>query len=246
MENSCYVGKGHQEGCPVFEAPFILNNNQDCILCGNCVKNCVNQVPALNLRIPGQELWTFRKPDLTMALMVSIIIGTQFFRGLEKTGYLKEYAVTHTQHWVFYSVLMILSFSLALLFIKTAGIVAFGSKNTSSRIASNLFGYALVPMVVAFEMSFQFERLVSLGSRFFPTLGRQIGVDLDFLMVSISSFWIKFHQTAFILIGVFASKAVMKNLFHSHFDSSLRRPSFRHQWLILLLASVFIYLIWGG
>jgi transcriptional regulator with AAA-type ATPase domain/polyferredoxin len=246
MENSCYVGKGHQEGCPVFEAPFILNNNQDCILCGNCVKNCANQVPALNLRIPGQELWTFRKPDLTMVLMVSIIMGTQFFRALEKTGYLKEYAVTQVQPWVYYSVLMILSSSLAFLFIKTGGVAAFGSKNKSSRIASNLFAYALVPMVVAFELSFQFERLVSLGSRFLPTLGRQIGFDLDFLMVSMGPFWIKFHQTAFILIGVFASKAVMKNLFHSHLDASLKRPSFRHQWPVLLLASVFIYLFWAG
>jgi transcriptional regulator with AAA-type ATPase domain len=246
MENSCYVGKGHQEGCPVFEAPFILNNNQDCILCGNCVKNCANQVPALNLRIPGQELWTFRKPDLTMALMVSVILGTQFFRSLEKTGYLKEYAFTQTQPWIFYSVLMILSALIAYLLIKTAGIVALGSKNIPSRTASNLFAYALVPMAVAFELSFQFERLISQGSQLFPTLGRQIGVNLDFLMVSVSPWWIKFHQTALILIGVFASRAVLKNLFRSHLDSSLTRLSFRQQWPILLLASVSIYLFWAG
>jgi transcriptional regulator with AAA-type ATPase domain/polyferredoxin len=246
MENSCYVGKEHREGCPVFEAPFILHNNQDCILCGNCIKNCANQVPALNLRIPGQELWTFRKPDLTMALMVSVIMGTQFFRGLEKTGYLKEYAFTQTQPWIFYSVLMILSALIAYLFIKTAGISALGSKNIPSRAASNLFAYALIPMVVAFELSFQFERLVSHGSQLFPTLGRQIGVNLDFLMVSMGPWWIKFHQTAFILIGVFASRAVMKNLFRSHLESSLTRLSFRHQWPILLLTTVSIYLFWAG
>ena len=246
LENSCYVGKEDHEGCPVFEAPFILHNNQDCILCGNCVKNCANQVPALNLRIPGQELWTFRKPDLTMALMVSVIIGTQFFRELEKIGWFHELFVTQIPQWIFYSALMVMSVSLAFLFIKTAGKMALGSKNPSSRIASNLFAYALVPMVVAFELSFHFERLISRGSQLFPTLGRQIGVDLNFLVVNISSWWIKFYQTAFILIGVFASRAVLKNLFRSHLDSSLTRLPFRHQWPILLFALVSIYLFWAS
>jgi hypothetical protein len=101
-------------------------------------------------------------------------------------------------------------------------------------------------MAVAFELSFQFERLISQGSQLFPTLGRQIGVNLDFLMVSVSPWWIKFHQTAFILIGVFASRAVLKNLFRSHLDSSLTRLSFRQQWPILLLASVSMYLFWAA
>ena len=240
VENSCYVGTDQQAGCPVFEAPFILHNNQDCILCGNCVKNCANQVPALNLRMPGQELWTFRKPDLTMALLVAVIMGTQFFRGMEKTGWFHGYDFAQIQPWIFYSVLMVTSTSVAFLFIKTAGNVALRSKNTSSRIASNLVAYALVPMVVIFELSFHFSRLISRGSQFFPTLGRQIGVNLDFLMVSMGPWWIKFYQTVFILIGVFASNAVLTNLSRSHLDSSLTRLSFRHQWPILLLAAVYI------
>jgi polyferredoxin len=246
MDNNCYVGKDKQEGCPVFEAPFILHNNQDCILCGNCVKNCANQVPALNLRVPGQELWTFRKPDLTMAILASIIMGTQFFRGMEKTGYFYKLAFAQTQPWMFYSVLMVISTSLAFLFIKTSGNVTLGSKNISSRIASNLFAYALVPLVVIFELSFHFERLIHRGSQLLPTLGRQVGVDLGFLMVNMNSFWIKFNQTVFILIGVFASKAVLTNLFRSHMDSSSTHLSFRHQWPILLLAAVYVYLFWAG
>jgi hypothetical protein len=95
-------------------------------------------------------------------------------------------------------------------------------------------------MVVIFELSFHFSRLISRGSQFFPTLGRQIGVNLDFLMVSMGPWWIKFYQTVFILIGVFASNAVLTNLSRSHLDSSLTRLSFRHQWPILLLAAVYI------
>ena len=244
MENSCYVGKDHQAGCPVFEAPFILHNNQDCILCGNCIKNCANQVPALNLRIPGQELWTFRKPDLTMAILVSVIMGTQLFRGLETNRYFHKFAFTQTQPWIFYSVLIIISTLLAFLFIKAAGNTVMSSKNTlSSRITQNLVAYAFVPMVVIFELSFHFERLISRGGQFLPALGRQLGVDWDFLMVSMSPWWIKFHQIAFILVGVLASRAVLKNILRLYEDSPKLRLSFRHQWSILLLAGAYIYLL---
>jgi hypothetical protein len=246
MENSCYVGKDHHAGCPVFEAPFVLHNNQDCILCGNCVKNCANQVPALNLRLPGQELWTFHKPEPTMVFLVSIIMGTQFFRGIEKTGYFHEYAFAQTQPWIFYSVLIVISTSLAFLFIKTAVNVAFGSQNTSFRIASNLVAYAFVPLVVIFELSYHFERLINRGGQFFPTLGRQLGFNWDFLMMNMNPLWIKFYQTLFILIGFFASKAVLTNIFRSHLDSSLTRLSLRHQWPILFLAAMYIYLFWAG
>ena len=154
--------------------------------------------------------------------------------------------LAQTQPWIFYSVLFVLLTSLAFLFIKTAGNAALEFKNTSSRIASNLVAYAFVPMVVIFELSFHFERLISRGGQFFPTLGRQLGFDWDFLMVSMGPWWIKFHQIAFILIGVFASRAVLTNIFRSHLDSSLTRLSFRHQWPILLLAAAYIYLFWAG
>jgi len=141
---------------------------------------------------------------------------------------------------------MVVSTFLAFLFIKMAGKMVFGSVNTSSRLESNLVAYAIIPMVVIFELSFHFERMISLGGQFFPALGRQLGFDWNFLMVSMGPWWIKFYQIVFILVGVFASKVVLANLFRSHLDSSLSRISFRHQWPILLLAGVYIYLLWAG
>ncbi len=212
-----------------------------------CILIRVNIICTIQIEYrTGQVLWTFRKPDRTMALLVSIIMGTQFFRGLEKTDYFHQYAAAQSQPWIFYSVLFLVSTFMAFLFIKTAGNAALGSKNTSSRVTSNLAAYALVPMVVIFELSFHFERLVGRGGQFFPTLGRQLGIDWNFLMVSMGPWWIKFHQIAFILAGVFASRALLTNLFRSHLDPSLTRLSFRHQWPILLLAVVYIYLFWAG
>jgi hypothetical protein len=57
---------------------------------------------------------------------------------------------------------------------------------------------------------------------------------------------VKVHQIVFVLIGVFASRAVLKNILRLHEDSSKLRLSFRHQWPILLLAATYIHLFWAG
>ena len=61
--NACYKGTEKVAGCPLYQGPFSLHSNQDCILCGNCVKICENASPAFNLRIPGHELWASLQPE---------------------------------------------------------------------------------------------------------------------------------------------------------------------------------------
>ena len=61
-----------------------MSSNQDCILCGNCIKICPDNAK-FNLRLPGHELWTFLRPDKTVIILLPLILATQFFRGLETT-----------------------------------------------------------------------------------------------------------------------------------------------------------------
>ncbi|MCJ7540401.1 MAG: 4Fe-4S binding protein, partial [Desulfobacterales bacterium] len=245
-DHSCYVGNDYRAGCPVFEAPFVLHNNQECILCGDCIKSCPHQSPVLNLRVPGQELWTFRKPDTIMALLGPLIMGTQFFRGLEKTGYFHPYITTLNQHWIFYSVFMVITIFMAFLFVRMAGNVVFDTVKTDLRERSNLMGYAFVPLIVGFELSFHFERLIGLGGRLLPTLGGYFGFDWDFLMVSMGPGLIKVHQIVFVLIGVLASKAVLLRLLRNRHQAPLKRLSLRQTWPILLLAASYIWMFWTG
>jgi len=245
-DHSCYVGNDYQAGCPVFEAPFVLHSNQECILCGDCIKSCPHQSPVLNLRVPGQELWTFRKPDSTMALFGPLIMGTQFFRGLEITGFFHRYITTLNQQWIFYSAFMVITIFLAFLFVRIASNVVFDTVKTTSREKSNLMGYAFVPLIVGFELGFHFERLISIGGRLLPTLGGYFGFDWDFLMVSMGSGLIKVHQIVFILVGVLASRAVLIRLLRSRHHVPLKRLSLRQKWPILMLAVSYIWIFWTG
>ena len=68
--HDCYTGSKGQEGCPMFEGPFSLSSNRNCVLCGTCIKICPNQSPVLNLRLPSYELWTIRRPKKASPLWV--------------------------------------------------------------------------------------------------------------------------------------------------------------------------------
>ncbi len=246
MENSCYVGNENQEGCPIFEAPFAFNNNQNCIMCGICIKNCPNQSPTLNLRIPGHELWNFHKPDQTMALFGTFLMGTQLFRGLEKSGYLHHNAAAFSSQWIFFTVFFIVTVFFAFVFARTAGRVVFDSINLTSPKKAALMSYAFVPLVIAFELSFHFERLISRGGQLIPTLGRQFGFNWEFLGVSFGLWLVKFCQVLFILTGVFAAKSVLKRLLRFQQHTVLQHLSWRQQLPILLLATGYIWLFLIG
>ena len=239
-DHACYIGSDRHPGCPVFEAPFVLYNNQECILCGNCIKNCPHQSPVLSVRAPGQELWTFRKPDSVMILLASLITGSQFFRGLEKTDSFHSYMEKLDHQWMIYSIFITLTCLLAFLLIQTAGNMIFKSVKTTSREKSNLMVYLLVPIIASFELGFQFERLVSLGGQSLVTLGNHFNFDWSFLMISMGPGMIKFHQIAFMLAGLLYSRVVLVKLLNNQHYLPINHLSRLGHWPVILLAVSYI------
>lgn len=70
IDHLCYNGDDGAEGCPMFRHPFLVDNNRDCILCGQCVKNCKLNSIHLNLRLAPQELWNQQSPRLEDSFLV--------------------------------------------------------------------------------------------------------------------------------------------------------------------------------
>ena len=69
-DHLCYTGEDEVAGCPMFRHPFLVDNNRDCILCGQCVKNCKLNSIHLNLRLAPQELWNQQTPRLEDSVLV--------------------------------------------------------------------------------------------------------------------------------------------------------------------------------
>jgi len=75
---ACYSGDDGEEGCPMFRHPFLVDNNRDCILCGQCIKNCKLNSVHLNLRLAPQELWNQQAPRLSDSVLV-VSLAAIFF-----------------------------------------------------------------------------------------------------------------------------------------------------------------------
>jgi ferredoxin len=53
---ACYKGTEENEGCTMNLGVFNMYTNEDCIMCGQCIKNCKYDAINLNLRVPAAEL----------------------------------------------------------------------------------------------------------------------------------------------------------------------------------------------
>lgn len=62
----------------MFRHPFLVDNNKDCTLCGNCIKNCKLRSIQLNLRLAPQELWSIQTPRTADSFLV-VALGAVFF-----------------------------------------------------------------------------------------------------------------------------------------------------------------------
>jgi polyferredoxin/CRP-like cAMP-binding protein len=74
----CYHGDQEQGGCPMFRHPFLVDNNRDCILCGQCIKTCRYDSIHLNLRLAPQELWNQESPRLADSVLVVCLAAIVF------------------------------------------------------------------------------------------------------------------------------------------------------------------------
>jgi ferredoxin len=77
-EHNCFGGGEVKGGCPMFRHPYLVDNNRDCIICGDCIKNCNNSSIHLNLRLAPQELWSLETPRRADSFLI-VALGAIFF-----------------------------------------------------------------------------------------------------------------------------------------------------------------------
>jgi DNA-binding NtrC family response regulator/polyferredoxin len=241
--NSCYKGDENTPGCPLYQGPFSLRSNQNCILCGNCVKICPNDSPAFNLRIPGHELWASLKPEKVTTIFVPVILGTQIFRGLEHTAFIHSLESTLHSKWLLYAALLLAVTALSFGFTRMSGALAFGELNNTAIKKGGLFTHAIIPLAFTFEFVYQLNPLITRLGEFFPTLGRQFGFDLEFLNFATGPGTAKPWQVFFILLGIAVSMGFLKILIRNHQAETGNGANYKRlRYLpIVLLGALYIW-----
>ena len=215
-DNICYKGDKLSSGCPLYQGPFSLHSNQNCILCGRCVKLCPNDSPTLNLRIPGHELWAALKPEKVTTIFVPVILGTQIFRGIEHLPFVQRLEVGFLPMWLIYAILLLASTAVSYIYTQISGTVAFTKLKNSDISKGSLFMHAIIPLAFTFEIGYQLNPLLTRFGHFFPTLGRQFGFNFKFMDFAYQVGSIKPWQVLLILLGIGISVIFLNILRKNH------------------------------
>jgi ferredoxin len=240
------VGEKALAGCPMYEGPFSMSSNQDCILCGNCIKICPDKAPKFNLRLPGNELWTFLKPDKTVIVLLPLILATQFFRGLETTSLFHQLEGLLTYHAISLAVSLVAMILISYLFISLTAPSVFSKLKDPEIKKADLFIYSLLPLCFTFELSYHVEPLLKRAGLLLPVLGRQLGFNWDAFGVHATSSFVILVQVLLVLVGLLTSKVVLNKIRQRYEKQHTARMTLNRNWPLLLLSIVYIYFFIAG
>ena len=238
----CFTGRDDIPGCSMAKGPFAMDTNQDCVLCGNCMKACQNEAVRFNLRPPGWELWHARSADLAMILFVPLLWGTQIFRGLDFTtiplmlnGYIGSMELT-------YGVLMIGAVLFAY-HVAVAGIAFTGMVDTDAgKKFGSTFVLAMLPLVYANEIAIRLVPLLNHAADFFVILGNQVGYSFPQIAFKLDMQSIYILQLALIITGLIFSFIVAAKLIALLPPEKVAPAFFRHLPLIVIaIVSVILF-----
>jgi transcriptional regulator with AAA-type ATPase domain/ferredoxin len=173
----CYQGDETHEGCPMFRHPFLVDNNRDCTLCGNCIKNCPHDSIQVNLRIAPLELWNIQAPRVADSFLI-ISLSAIFFPLLLHQEFLDLSAGYSMPH---------LAGSLMLFMLIAAFVVIYSSFSwMQAKIAGKSFkyifsvtGYGFIPLVLGGFLAVYFEMFVAGSWRFIPLILSAFGTSLE-------------------------------------------------------------------
>jgi polyferredoxin/CRP-like cAMP-binding protein len=238
MKHDCYVGNDKAAGCPLLQGPFSLRTNKDCILCGSCIRACPNNSLALNLRIPGQELWASHQIEKSAVIICSTMLGTQLFRGLEHAGAFGTLASSGM--WWLWAATSILSLTLGVIVASAViGKLVFPVSDKSGRITSRII-YSFIPLSFSFEIGDHLGRMLTLGGLLPDVILYYIfGKDNYAIRPVVTAGGIKTLQVIIMLIGLAGSVYVAKRM-SGGINSPARFPKWPAFVLCIILTSLFV------
>jgi transcriptional regulator with AAA-type ATPase domain/polyferredoxin len=251
VDHLCYNGDDGVAGCPMFRHPFLVDNNRDCILCGQCIKNCKLNSIHLNLRLAPQELWNQQTPRLEDSFLVVSLaaIFFPFASNIQDPEFIRNWAMT--LHGVGLPESAPLAagilFLACILFYLTgytllSQIMAQVTGN-NWKVTASIFGYGMIPLVLGAFMAAHLEILVSglwlLPANLLEMVGMGTGYHPGRVMSRDTTFVLQFI-TVFggLVASLYATHRIIKRLLTGrHYSLKMFLPA-----ALLLCLSAIAYL----
>ncbi len=173
----CYQGDETHEGCPMFRHPFLVDNNRDCTLCGNCIKNCPHDSIQLNMRIAPLELWHIQTPRVADSFLV-VALSAIFFPLLRQRDFQDFFAGYSMEHLV--GSLML--FGLIAVFVLIYSVFSWQQARITGKSFNYIFGatgYGFIPLVLGGFLAVYFEMFLAGAWRLIPLIMEYFGASLE-------------------------------------------------------------------
>jgi len=148
--------------------------------------------------------------------------------------------------WSVYAILLLAAIIISFMYMKVAGPLVYGDLKNNSFTKENLFIYATIPLVFAFEIAYQLKPLLTRLGHLLPTLGRQFGFNWEFLDFTYPASSVTPWQIILILIGLLVSFAISTALRKNHqrkSDDPLQKRFRKMPFILLSIIYIFIVLV---
>lgn len=185
QEHACFGGSGGElTGCPMFRHPYLVDNNRDCIFCGDCIKSCNNRSIQLNLRLAPQELWTLQAPRFADSFLIVALGGIFFpfamhsdYSGMihgmlayseQKTGLVMPYGVVAS---IIFFAIVYVAFLIYSIFVYIQSDYC----DWDYKELFALFGYGLIPLILGSYLAVHFRIFIEGAGTVIPKVQNALG-----------------------------------------------------------------------
>jgi ferredoxin len=194
----CVLGNEAGKACPVGEFPQIMERNNYCIMCMECVKSCSKENIRISPRLPGADLVNSKKTHLDEAYLVhGIIIIFLFVMGMERfefrniiinfvrsvapfdTVVFRDFFLNYWRNMWAITIFSLITLGAAgLMYLSTRGL--FGGKNTKQKFIE--LSYAFIPLSLSVYLAENMFRLLKGIFFLIETAGKFLGQIWQFSM----------------------------------------------------------------
>ncbi|MFO0752054.1 MAG: 4Fe-4S binding protein [Thermodesulfovibrionales bacterium] len=188
----CLQGNEAGRPCPMFEPPLVLDRNNYCNFCGECVKSCSQDTITLRFRSFAQDLWASAKGRADEAYLAMMLVGVSivvtgemvepWHTWMDAVGKLIPFdawgvtAHAAREKATFLAVMSVGSLIVPLLLLTLAGLAVKKTvgRETPFRLGDTVvqFAYMFIPVGLSMHLAHNVSHLLREGPGIIPAVRR--------------------------------------------------------------------------